>query len=1058
MKPIDGEILDRLLSAVFGAEDDGQAAACLEALGFDRPEDSFRSFKRIILPIGPCEEAERLALVLLETTSNSADLDMALANWERFFEASFSRSVLASLLIEHPQRTERLSTLFGHSQFLADILVRNPEYAEWLEMPEARADKSLEAYEAEIAEALALFHEDDSRRDALCRYQRREILRIGFRDVMGWAPLERIVAEISDLAQAIVRTALKLCQARLQRRFGIPQVGEGPSPCGFAVIAMGKLGGRELNYSSDIDLIFVYDSDGVTSGVLDTTGHRAGGISNREYFAKLGTALIDFLSRHGPESYLYRVDMRLRPEGLSGALAHSFEFCQSYYLGRARLWERIALLKARGIAGDEKLIEQFERLAEGFVFSPALPETLLEEIARLKDRIDAEVAASKHADREIKRGPGGIREIEFIVAALQILHGQTRPRLRLRSTLEAIGALAKEHLIAPEETRLLDSAYRFLRLVEHRLQCMAWRQTHLLPSDEREIAALAIRCGIAASTRAEAAARFESERRKFASAVHKRFNEIFRPAGLNDKAERERAALRLIESDLPPEEVEKTLGRWHLRDPSTAAALKRLAHGSTSLYVSAEGQRHFEQILPALLETCRRMPWPDDAVRRFESFIQASGDPAGYYSLVAENRPILDLLVRLFGTSGILSEKLIANPGWFDSLLEPETFGEVAEWLEREAARLLDRSLRDPEKRLGAMHEFSSFGSLRIVLRYILGLASWAETSRTLSTLAETCVETALRWALDDTAGERGDGVSGGGVAFSVLGLGKLGRRELTLLSDLDVVFVSDPAAKTGSRGDGPDTFFARIAERLIFYLTDPRAGSATFRVDARLRPEGRGSPLVTTIERFRRHFEHSPEVWEIQTYLGGRAIAGDLELGDGALAIVADAAKRLGPATTVGREILAMRRRLEESVRLPPWAAADFKRGPGGLVDLEFAAQFFQIAHAGERPELLRAAPLEVIEEARTRGWLDDADSQAFADDYSFLRQLEADVRLILESQQTCFPADPARLEALARAPWRTRTKPESLRSTFEQSTKRVRALFGKILESSESGEGTPP
>jgi len=1045
MSRLDEQILGQLVSAVFEA--DGAAGESLLAqLDFAQPKPAFENLTRIIGSLHPGPEAEACAALLLEAVCESADPDMALANWDRLFAAYFSRAGLASFLLGDPELAEHLSRLFGHSQYLADILVHSPEYMEWLEESEVQAEKPLAAYLRETTEVVAIFHERESQREALCRYHRRELLRIGLRDLMQWAPLEAVMAELSDLAQATVQTALTLCSAHLQARFGTPLCGEEPTQCGFAVIAMGKLGGRELNYSSDLDLIFVYEATGATSGIVDSTGFRTGAISNHEYFAKLGAELIEFLSSHGPEGHLYRVDMRLRPEGAGGALAHSFAACQNYYLRRARLWERIALLKTRGIAGSPTLIEQFENLAAGFVFAPTTPETLLREVASLKDRIDRAVAESDVAEREIKRGRGGIREIEFVVAALEILHGESRPSLRKRSTLNAIEVLAREHILSPNDAHLLDSAYRFFRRIEHALQCMAWRQTHLLPTDENELAALAARCGMRGPSRAETVSRFEEQRNRAAHAVHGMFEEMFRVA-VGEKALEPASLLRLLDGDRSSDEASAFLARWRLRDPAAVESLRRLARGSPTLHISAEGQRRFERLLPDFLELCSRMPWPENAIRNFEAFVQACGDASSYYALWDENRSVLDLLVKLFGTSNHLAQQLVGNVGWFEPLIAPETFEATPAWLGRAGADLPSSCGHDSSDRLRALRDFASLASLRIGIRYILGLTSSSEMAQALSSLADICVEAATLWAIEEVATRRGV-TAGEPVPFAVLALGKLGRRELTCFSDLDLVFISDAQnAQAAQERTDYESVFARIAERLIFYLTEPVGGSAPFRMDARLRPEGSGSPLVTGLERLQRHFARSLEVWEIQTYLGARTIAGDRRLGNRALGIVSSAIARLGPSEKVAAAVRSMRQRLEATINLPPWAAADFKRGRGGLVDLEFVAQYLQIIHAFEREGLTQAAPRDVFMVAAGAGWLDRAEAESLADDYDFLRRLETDVRLILESRQTCFPADDTWLEALTHAPGRESVSGDLLRSEFERRTQRVRQSFDRIL-----------
>lgn len=1045
MSRLSEEKLTQLVSAVF-LRDEAAGTEVLVQLDFARPDAAFGDCARILEPLGPSPKAEQLASILLDTVVESSDPDMALANWERLFDASFSRSTLASLITEDPRRAEYLSRLFGHSQFLADLLVLNPEYVDWLDSPAVHSDKSLAVYDREMARRMSLLHEDATLRDALCRYHRRELLRIGLRDLMGWAPLEVVVAEISDLAAATVRAALTICSNRLQARYGVPLQGDGPERSGFAVIAMGKLGGRELNYSSDIDLVFVFEAPGTTSGIEDLTGRSTGAISNQEYFSKLGSALIDFLCRHGPEGRLYRVDMRLRPEGKSGALVPSFHACTNYYLGRARLWERIALVKARGIAGDPVLIEQFERMAEGFVYAATTPAELLAEVARLKDRIDRDVTVSDESDREIKRGRGGLREIEFIVATLQILHGETQPRLRVRSTLATLQALRDERILAPDDARRLESAYRFYRRAEHALQCMAWRQTHTIPAEEHERAALAVRCGLRGRSRTESAARFETARRRFAESVHRFFDEMFRTSTEESRGE-DASPLRLLDTDCSPEEAAGLLAAWRFRDPAIVEPLRRVARGTANLFISPAGQRRFEEILPSFLESAGRVPWPEDAVRHFEAFVQACGNAAGYYQLLGENRSILDLLLRLFGTSGHLSRRLIANPGWFELLVRPETFEITPDQLREAGRELATRTDRSTDCRLRALREYAFLNALRIGLHYILGLASARDTARTLSALADACIETATTWTIEEI-------LAGKGISqedrppFAILALGKLGRRELIFLSDLDVVFVSDTNGPWAARhGTDATSLFAHMAERFIFYLTDPGAGGAAFSVDARLRPEGRNAPLVSSLERFRRHFQGVPEVWEIQTYLGGRVVAGDRGLGEQALDVVAGAIERLGDEATVATAVRSMRHRLEETVRVPAWALADFKRGPGGLVDAEFVAQYLQILHARRRPELVNLAPLDVFAVAARSAWIDCAVAAQLAEDYDYLRRLETDVRLLFESRQTCFPSETTRVEALLYAPGRSACPPEDMREAFEQCTIRMRQAFDRVL-----------
>ena len=370
------------------------------------------------------------------------------------------------------------------------------------------------------------------------------------------------------------------------------------------------------------------------------------------------------------------------------------------------------------------------------------------------------MAESELAELEIKRGRGGIREIEFIVAALTILHGQNRPQLRRRSTLEGLRALAGEGILAAADARFLESAYRFSRRIEHALQCMEWRQTHVLPTDVLEQAALARRCGIGGDSPAEVAAAFESERHSMTGRVHRLFEELFRSETEKPLPE-PTSPLRLLDRELPPAEAAALMARWRLRDPAVLDSLRRLARGSMTLFVSAEGQRRFEHLLPGLLESCARAPWPENALRHLEGFIQACGDPPGYYALLNENPPVLDLLARFLGTSSHLAQLLIGNPGWFEPLVAAETFEGTSEWLAQAAAELAARAGEDPlagpkpdrrgegpAQRLRTLRDLMVLGLLRIGVRYVLELASSEETARMLSQLADSCVAIATALSL----------------------------------------------------------------------------------------------------------------------------------------------------------------------------------------------------------------------------------------------------------------------------------------------------------------------
>src|SRR5262245_5829441 len=427
---------------------------------------------------------------LLHHLGASADPDMALNNLERLAAAALDRRGFYGLLVAHPEAIPILTTLAAASQFLADALIRSPQTVPWLLDPRVMQTRSREAMHAEVATASRPFRTEEARLNALRRVKRRELCRIGLRDLLGDADLVTTTQELSELADACLAQSLLTVEPSLEARYGRPEhAGEDGrrAPTRFAVIALGKLGGAELNYSSDIDLCFVYEAEGETAGPEV--------VSNRTYFARLSERLIGALTTMTEEGAAYRVDLRLRPEGTSGALALPLAAYRAYHTTRGALWERQALIKARVAAGDDRVGQAFLDLAREIVYRPGLEREAVGEIRAMKNRIDRLLRARGQQERHVKLGVGGIRDIEFHVQALQLLYGAQDPWLRERNSLRALHRLAERGYLSWEESGQLAHAYEFLRRIEHRLQILHALQTHTLPADPGELAKLARRLG-----------------------------------------------------------------------------------------------------------------------------------------------------------------------------------------------------------------------------------------------------------------------------------------------------------------------------------------------------------------------------------------------------------------------------------------------------------------------------------------------------------------------------------------------------------------------------------
>lgn len=458
--------------------------------------------------------------ILLDHLAASADPDQALDYFERFAKAGASTDALLSYLEASPATMHLLATVFGSSPFLSQILIRNPEYLYWASSPEildrVRDRRTLEA---ELAATLRLLGSPERRFDTLRRFKRRELLAIGSRDLLRKASVEQTTAALSALAGVLIECAYRACRDALRRRYGEPR-------SGFAVFALGKLGGGELNFSSDVDLMYVCGADsGSTAGTQ--TGGKASRIPMETYFRKLGQDLTAALADVTNEGYLFRVDLRLRPEGKIGRIVESLERCRRYYRGtRGEAWERLALIKADCVAGDASLGKRFLSMVQPFVYQPSTPSSVFADVRRIKGLIDKKMAVKGQSVRNVKLGTGGIREIEFLIQALQAAFGGTMPAIRERNTIKALKKIQRARLMSAEECRCLAEAYWFLRDVEHKLQMVEEQQTHTLPDDPMEIRTCALRMGYRDSDEAEARKMFLGDYACHTARVHEAFTRV----------------------------------------------------------------------------------------------------------------------------------------------------------------------------------------------------------------------------------------------------------------------------------------------------------------------------------------------------------------------------------------------------------------------------------------------------------------------------------------------------------------------------------------------------
>ena len=1036
----------------------------LAAAGCQHPEQAAKNIERLAPDVAARSQLEAAMPALLTGLRRVPDPDLALNNLERFHQAVLDPRFLLGLFRDNPRILHLLLTIFGSSQFLSDILVRHPLFFEWLLEPGVvRQPKGKEVLQDEARQVVAAARSLDGKWGALRRLKAQEILRIGLQDLVGRQTLAGITEELSNLADVVLETAYQVCQAELCQRHGVPQVADELGhalECPFVILGLGKLGGRELNFSSDIDLIFVYEGEGETAGIPGAGGVTLGRISNQEFFRKLGEMLAKGVGEATPEGHLYRVDLRLRPEGRSGSIAASLRTCEIYYEAWGQTWERQALIKVRPVAGDHTLGEKFQRLVVPFVYRQYLDYGALEEIRAMKERINLSVAQDRRARRNVKLGYGGIREIEFLVQGLQLVHGGKNPWVREANTLRALHRLAGLDLLADADYEVLVRAYSFLRKLEHRLQILHDRQTHTLPEAPRELASLARRMGYQPPEHPDPVASLLEEYGRHTGAVralYDGFLQAVQPRGEEPVEESADPVGLFFSADLPVEELRIRLAPVRFEDLDRALRnFQAIREGQPFAHYLPQARQALVRLAPALVAALEEVPDPDLALTTFERFITTVAARTTFITLLADTRSLLGHLVRLFGTSEFLSSTLLHHPELLDALLTPEPAARHGR--ERVAADL-QRALAGAgtgSARLDALRRVKKAEELRIGLQDILDQADVTDTHLALTHVAEACLEAALQMGERDLAERFGMPDPPG---FAIVGLGKLGGLELGYASDLDVVFAyRQEGTTTGPERITHTEYFSKLADRVTKILTSITQEGSAYRVDARLRPGGQKGEVALPLEAFETHFTRLAEPWERQAYIKARPVAGDAELSRDFVAQTHRFVYEAQEQPDLAERIQAMRHRMEVERAGTGNKGAHVKLGSGGIVDIEFLVQYLQLRHGKTRPRLRTPNTLEALRTLTAEGLISAPDAAVLEESYRFLRRVENRLRIVADLSVNTLPASPARLEKLAKRmayrPGPDRSAREHFLEDYAAHTGRVRAIYNRVFETRDAGK----
>lgn len=783
---------------------------------------------------------------------------------------------------------------------------------------------------------------------ALRRLRQREMVYLGIRDLMGWATLEETLSGLSLLADQCIRFSAEKALAEVSCLHGIP-VDRDDRRQQLIVLGMGKLGGRELNYSSDIDLIFFYPETGSTQ--CTQTEQRS--VDHQVFFTRVGQRIIKYLHEPTEDGFVFRVDMRLRPDGDAGPLVMSFDAMERYYQSQGRDWERYAFIKARAITGDNQDIQKLQQILRPFVYRRYLDYGAFDALREMKTMIERE-EARKGARDNIKLGSGGIREIEFIGQAFQLIRGGREAAFRQREILRILDVMGKNGVLEAGQIQALLCAYRFLRTTENCLQRIADQQTHHLPVDPLEQARVAYALGY------DDWLDFKRELDLHRSQVKKCFAEIF--------AQDQGSGITLDEIGLSTEDEEAKIKLLNLGVSSPSfvlAELKKLRESHTVRHMSRRARQRLDRLVPVLIKAIAKIKATDEAITRVMDFIQAVGRRSVYLALLLEYPIVLTRIIEFFTASSWLAAYLTRHPILLDSLIDNQHFRELPEpksMREHIEKMLAGAESEDLEVRMDILRQFHHEIIFRIAVADINSHLPLMRVSDYLTALAETLLEAVYRMAWEALTANYGtphclsDNVNKP-VQFAIIGYGKLGGIELGYGSDLDIIFLHDSEGEQQNT-DGHQSldnmaFFVRLARKIMQILGTHTINGVLYKLDLRLRPDGASGLLVSALSGFERYQKEMAWTWEHQALVRARVIVGDESIRKAFEAIRTHILQQFRDIQVLRQDVVEMREKMRKELCRSKEGEFDLKQDNGGIVDIEFMVQYMVLGHAHRYPEL---------------------------------------------------------------------------------------------------------
>ncbi len=944
-----------------------------------------------------------------------------------------------------------LFRLLGGSAYLSDILIRGGR--DWPDLFLRQSEtkqKTTSDHLSELSPMMRGAVSADHLARALRLHKQREFIRIGARDLSSLASVEETMRELTALAEASLEAAYSFCRAELEEEYGVLRLPGTERKNRFAILGMGKLGGEELNFSSDIDIVYLYEDD---EG--ESEGGRKGKLVPRQFFHHLAERVSRAMGEITDEGFVFRVDLRLRPLGRNGPLVQPLSSALLYYESWGQCWERAALIKARAVAGDRELGGQFLHEIEPFVYRRYLDFTTVEELRHMKRRIEQELLSLQDKNRNVKLGRGGIREIEFFTQALQLVNGGYEPKIRDQNSLRALNLLAQHGFIPDREKNKLSEAYRLLRNVEHKIQMVQEAHAHSIPESKEDERALARRLEYCPRKGKSERKLFWQDYRSHTSSVRRAFNRLFYGAQQEMLSESSRA-LGGIWNDLDQEELLleelKSLG---FRNPHKAYHdLLAIRDGEPYSPPSPRRLKVIRTLGPALITEIAKSGAPDRALANFAEFSHRVGARTGFLSLLAENPKTTRLLISLFASSQFLTDLFLKRPELLDSLIRVDLtqLKKTKQEMLGELLSTLD-GIDYLEGKLNALRRYKAEELLRIGLHDLGEALEPEEVIPQLSDLAEACLEGGLKLSIQEMENNFGK-VEGG--KFSILGMGKLGGKEIDYNSDLDLIFLYDApeegySRRGRSRSLDIHEYYVRLGQKLITVLSAPTEEGVAYKIDMRLRPSGRAGPLVSSLEAFHHYHQTSSLLWERQALIKARSVAGNKTLGRETEKAAEEFAYGKGLTGEGIAEIHYLRMRMERELAREDFSQFNLKRGKGGLVDIEFLTQMLQLSHGYRLVGVRQRGTQEALKALHYHKIIRKADYHLLSEGYLFLRRLDHCLRLLRDQPIDILEREPGQLHAVAQALGYKGNKKKNvgdlLLRDYELRRERIRACYDRFF-----------